>query len=282
MNYTHSFHAGNFADVFKHTLLARLILALQKKDAAFRLLDTHAGEGLYDLSGAAAARTCEWRNGIGRFAEGRLSKEAVQLLAPYLDAVGPLNAEGRPVLYPGSPALAQALLRPQDRMICCELHPGAHRALVENLGRDRRVKAILIDGYTGLKAYLPPVERRGLVLVDPPFEARDEFGRMGDAVLTAWRKWRTGVYALWYPLKDAQAAAAQGERLVAAGVANVLRLVLRVRAPRPDAPLAATGMLVLNAPFGFENEARMLLPELAGLLAQGPGAQAEVESLARS
>ena len=282
MNYSHSFHAGNFADVFKHALLARLILALQRKEAAFRLLDTHAGEGLYDLAADAAERTGEWRNGIGRFAHSRLSPDTRRLLTPYLDAVGPLDAAGRPSLYPGSPALAQALLRPQDRMICCELHPQAQRALAENLGRDRRVKAILIDGYTGLKAYLPPVERRGLVLVDPPFEARDEFARMGEAVLTAWRKWRTGVYALWYPLKDAQAAAAQGERLVAAGVANVLRLVRRVRAPRPDAPLAATGMLVLNAPFGFEDEARMLLPELAGLLAQGPGAQAEIESLARS
>ena len=282
MNYSHSFHAGNFADVFKHVLLTRLVLALQRKESAFRLLDTHAGEGLYDLAGEASGRTGEWRDGIGRFVNAKLSSESVRLLAPYLDAVGPLDAAGRPSLYPGSPVLAQTLLRPQDRMIFCELHPKAYRALAENLGRDKRAKAILIDGYTGLKAYLPPVERRGLVLVDPPFESRDEFARMGEAVLTAWRKWRTGVYALWHPVKDAHAATALGESMVAAGVANVLRLHLQVREPRPDSPLAATGLLVLNAPFGFEDEARALLPELAGVLAQGPGANARIESLARS
>jgi 23S rRNA (adenine2030-N6)-methyltransferase len=282
LNYSHSFHAGNFADVFKHALLTRLVLALQRKDSALRLLDTHAGEGLYDLAGEASGRTGEWRDGIGRFSNAKLSSESARLLAPYLDAVGPLDAAGRPSLYPGSPILAQTLLRPQDRMIFCELHPKAHRALAENLGRDKRAKAILIDGYTGLKAYLPPVERRGLVLIDPPFEARDEFARMGEAVLTAWRKWRTGVYALWHPVKDARAATALGESMVAAGVANVLRLHLQVREPRPDSPLAATGLLVLNAPFGFEDEARALLPELAGLLAQGPGAEARIESLARS
>lgn len=282
LNYSHSFHAGNFADVFKHALLTRLILALQRKDAAFRLIDTHAGEGLYDLAGEAAARTGEWRDGIGRFANAKLSPETARLLAPYLEAVGPLDAAGRPTLYPGSPALAQALLRSQDRMIICELHPKAHRALTENLGRDRRAKAMLIDGYVGLKAFLPPVERRGVVLIDPPFEDRDEFVRMGEAALAAWRKWRTGVYALWHPIKDARAAAALGEAFVAAGVANVLQLQLQVRAPRPDAPLSATGLVVLNAPFGFEDEAEALLPELAQLLAQGPGAGARIEILARS
>lgn len=282
MNYSHAFHAGNFADVFKHALLTRLIVALQRKDTAFRFIDTHAGSGLYDLGEDAAARTGEWRGGIGRFAGVALPADVADLLAPWLGVVGPLDAAGRPSLYPGSPVLAQTLLRPQDRMIFCELHPATHRRLTENIGRDKRAKAIHIDGYIGLKAYVPPVERRGLVLIDPPFEARDEFERMGDAALAAWRKWPTGVYALWYPLKDARAAADLSTRLLAAGVKSALRLSLQVASPAPDGPLVATGLLLINPPYGFADEARRLLPFLAETLARGAGAAATVELLAEA
>lgn len=282
MNYSHAFHAGNFADVFKHALLCRLILALQRKDTAFRFIDTHAGAGLYDLTEEAAARTGEWRGGVGRFAGASLSPAAASLLAPYLDLVGPLDAQGRPSLYPGSPVLAQSLLRPQDRMIFCEMHPPTHRLLAENIGRDKRAKAILIDGYTGLKAYVPPVERRGLVLIDPPFEQRDEFEQMAAATLAAWRKWPTGVYALWYPIKDARAVAALSAGLLAAGVRSALRLSLQVETPQPDGPLAATGLLLVNPPFGFADEARALLPPLAELMARGAGASARIEVLAEA
>ena len=268
--------------MFKHALLTRLILALRRKDSPFRIIDTHAGSGLYDLSGDAAGRTGEWREGIARFHDAALTAEARALLAPWLDIIGPLDAEGRPSLYPGSPILAQALLRPQDRMICCELHPRAYAELAAALGRDRNAKAILIDGYTALKAFVPPRERRGLVLIDPPFERRDEFDRMAEAALAAWRKWKTGIYALWYPLKDERAAAALAGRLLAAGVASLLDLRLQVEHPRADGPLAATGLLVMNPPWGFDAEARALLPELARWLARGPGAKASVEILVSS
>lgn len=279
MNYAHDYHAGNFADVFKHALLTRLLLALQRKETPFRVIDTHAGAGFYDLAGEAASRTGEWREGIGRLRAARFSPAAADLLRPWLDAVGPLG-DGPPAFYPGSPVLAQQLLRRQDRMIFCELHPKTYAALAENIGRDKRAKTIHIDGYTGLKAYVPPVERRGVVLIDPPFESRDEFTAMGAATLAAWRKWKTGIYALWHPLKDIRAADRLAASLLEAGVDSLLQLRLQVETPRPDAPLAATGLLIVNPPFGFAEEAKILLPELAAALAQGAGASASIEVLA--
>ena len=177
MNYRHAFHAGNFADVFKHVILTRILLYLTRKDGAFRVIDTHAGDGVYDLSAAAAEKTAEWRNGIGRLVAGdappRGRKRSLNLISRM---VLPLLA-GDPPLYPGSPALACRLLRPQDRMIFCDAHPDVVAALKAQpeIGRDRRVKIVEIDGFTALKAFVPPIERRGLVLVDPPFEQKCEF-----------------------------------------------------------------------------------------------------------
>jgi len=163
MNYRHAFHAGNFADVFKHVLLARILAYLMRKDAALRYIDTHAGVGFYDLGEARAERTGEWRGGIGRLAAALpgASPQLAGLLQPYLDCLGPLDGEGRPNLYPGSPAIAQAMLRKQDRLTLCELHADDVRALAANIGRDKRAKVVAIDGYVALNAYVPPRERRG-------------------------------------------------------------------------------------------------------------------------
>lgn len=264
MNYRHAFHAGNFADVFKHALLTRILVYLTRKDAALRYLDTHAGVGRYDLAGDEASRTGEWREGIGRIIGADAPAPVADLLAPWLEAVGPCDAEGRPLSYPGSPALAQKLLRRQDRLTLCELHPQDHESLVANMGRDRRVKALRIDGYMALRAYVPPVERRGLVLVDPPFESVDEFDRLADATLAAWRKWPTGVYALWHPAKDADAVAGLHRRLKEAGVTRLLRLELRVARPALDGRLVSTGLAIINPPHVLAGEARVLLPWLAG------------------
>ena len=172
MNYRHAFHAGNFADVFKHAMLSRILAYLMRKDAPLRYLDTHAGVGRYDLSGDEASRTGEWREGIARVVNAQKPADVAALLAPWLEVVGACDAEGKPQTYPGSPALAQAMLRPQDRLTLCELHPADSETLRRAMGRDLRVKALHIDGYMALNAYVPPVERRGLVLVDPPFEIR--------------------------------------------------------------------------------------------------------------
>ena len=268
MNYRHDFHAGNFADVFKHAILTRILLYLTRKPAPFRFLDTHAGSGRYDLGGAEAACTGEWRDGVGRVDPAAMSEPARALLAPYWALVGSAARGAAP--YPGSPALALALLRPGDRMLFCDLHPAALGALKRCIGRDRRAKAVSLDGYAGLHAFLPPVERRGLVLVDPPFEAEGEFAAMAEALVAAWRKWREGVFVAWYPVKDRRGPELLAARLREAG-APTLRLELHVAPPAVDGRLAANGLLVLNPPFVLQAEASCLLPELARQLGSGRG-----------
>lgn len=281
MNYRHAFHAGNFADVFKHAILARILDYMMRKDAPLRYLDTHAGIGRYDLSGDEASRTGEWRDGIARVAAAKRAPEIDALLAPWLAAVGPCDGEGKPAVYPGSPALAQAMLRPQDRLTLCELHPQdaltLRRAMVRQTGRDERLKVLELDGYMALNAYVPPVERRGLVLVDPPFEAVDEFDRLAKAFGAAFAKWPTGTYALWHPVKDGQVVDRFYRRLAEAGAGKLLRLELSVARPAPEGRLVSNGLAVVNPPFVLADEARLLLPWLAGVLAQGPGAGCRVD-----
>lgn len=278
MNYRHAFHAGNFADVFKHALLARVLDYLMRKDSALRYLDTHAGVGRYDLSADEALRTGEWRDGIARVVKADKPPEIAALLAPWLAAIGPCDADGKPATYPGSPALAQSMLRPQDRLTLCELHPQDSDALRRAMGRDARIKTLRIDGYTALNAYVPPVERRGLVLVDPPFEAADEFERLARAFAAAYAKWPTGVYALWHPVKDGKTVDRFHRALAAAGADRILRLELAVAAPSPEGRLVASGLAIVNPPFVLAQEARILLPWLAGVLAQGPGGGARIEA----
>lgn len=268
MNYRHDFHAGNFADVFKHIILTRVLLHLGLKPAAFRYIETHAGSGVYDLSGPQAARTAEWRGGIGRLALSELAAGARELIEPYLQIAAHL-LDLDPPRYPGSPAIARALLRRQDKMLLCELHPQAWRALKANVGFDARAKLIEIDGYVGLNAFIPPIERRGLVLIDPPFEATDEFGRLAGAIEAAWRKWATGVYVAWYPVKDVEQAASFARSLARSGVKPLLRLELQIDAVQPRGPLSRSGLIIVNPPFSLEAEARLILPSLSQCLAVG-------------
>ena len=268
MNYRHDFHAGNFADVFKHAILTRILLYLMRKPAAFRFIDTHAGSGRYDLDSAEAGRTQEWRGGIGRLGLDTMDEAVRDLLAPYLDIVGAAAmGEG---FYPGSPALALALMRPVDRMLFCDLHPDALEALKTTVGRDRRAKVVAIDGYAGLNAFLPPVERRGLVLIDPPFEKDDEFERLADGLIAAWRKWRDGVFMAWHPIKSRRGVELLVRRLGEAGV-TALRLEFQIDDPGPTRKLASNGLVIINPPFALEQEVACLLPALVRLLASGHG-----------
>jgi 23S rRNA (adenine2030-N6)-methyltransferase len=271
MNYRHAFHAGNFADVFKHVVLVRLLRYLCEKDTALFYLDTHAGPGVYDLADERASRTGEWRNGIARLAAPIEAPAVKELLAPYLTLVGPIAADGKPDLYPGSPKLAQRLLRRQDRLTVCELHPDDAAALSANFSRDPRVKVLAIDGYTALKAFVPPKERRGLVFIDPPFESPAEFDQMTDHIRIAQRKWATGVYAVWYPIKNNRQAEEFARSLINANKPRrMLRLCLDVGNSdnRPGA-LTACAIIIINPPFPLEREAAILLPFLATRLAQG-------------
>jgi len=266
MNYRHAFHAGNFADVVKHTILTRILAYLMRKDAPLRVIDTHAGVGLYDLRGAAAEKTGEWVEGIGRLVERDLPKSAQALLAPYLDAVRAQNRDGDLRFYPGSPLITRQMLRQQDRLMALELHPVDVEALRENFAGDFQVRVTHIDGWQALGTHLPPKEKRGLVLIDPPFEERNEFERMAQNLIKAHKRWPTGLYALWYPIKDAEDVDKFVAMLQASGIPKTLKLELTIRQPSEPPRLHGTGMIVINPPFVLEEEMRVLMPVLAEVL----------------
>jgi 23S rRNA (adenine2030-N6)-methyltransferase len=267
MNYRHAYHAGNFADVVKHTVLTRVLMHLRDKPAAFRVIDTHAGAGLYDLAGVEAGKTGEWRSGIGRIIGASIDEPVRALLAPYLDVVAACNPGGGLSRYPGSPALAQALLRPQDRLVACELEPQAAAALHRVLRGDNRAKAVTIDGWTALNAYVPPMERRGLVLIDPPYERPGEFGRLAQGLADAHRKWATGIYLFWYPIKDMVETATFARKLMRLGLAKMLRAELTIQARADDGGLRGSGLIIVNPPWTLHDELKLLLPALQQTLA---------------
>jgi 23S rRNA (adenine2030-N6)-methyltransferase len=266
MNYRHAYHAGNFAEVLKHAVLARVVAHLREKPAAFRVLDTHAGAGLTDLAGPEASRTGEWRDGISRLRDASLDHRVRALLAPYLAAIDVFNPGNRLVAYPGSPALVRCWLRPQDRLLACELEPGAAGALGRLMRGDARVKVVTVDGWNALGAYLPPKERRGAVLIDPPFEQPNEYARLADGLVRAHRKWATGAFVGWYPIKDRRDSDAFERKLARTGIPKMLRAELSIAPDRAAPRLAGAGLIVINPPWTLEAELALLLPALAGVL----------------
>ncbi|MDR3375409.1 MAG: 23S rRNA (adenine(2030)-N(6))-methyltransferase RlmJ [Ancalomicrobiaceae bacterium] len=281
MNYRHAYHAGNFADVFKHATLARTVLLLQKKDAAFRYVDTHAGPGLYDLTAPGPAKSGEWRDGIGRLLASNARSDLADLLQPYFDAISfasetPVSTGHMPRRYPGSPAIVRYLARRQDRLTLTELHPEERIDLAALYAGDIQVKVIELDGWLALKSFLPPKERRGLILIDPPFEEEGEFDRCLEGLVEAHQRFSTGVYMLWYPIKDARQVRRFKDRLAASGIRKILSADLAVRAPTADGRLAASGLIVINPPYTLDDEIRRLVSGLVKALTQGPGAGGEV------
>lgn len=267
MNYRHAFHAGNFADVVKHIILTRILAYLMRKDAAFRVIDTHAGVGLYDLLGDEAGRTAEWREGIARLMAAQLPEPAAGLVAPYLAAITAQNPDGQLRYYPGSPYITRHMLRDQDRLMALELHPADAQALRENFAGDFQTRVTELDGWAAMGTHLPPKEKRGLVLVDPPFEIKGEFERMTQALVRAHARWPGGTYAFWYPIKDPRDVQSYVKALRATSIAKILRLELTIRQPSTPPRLHGTGMVVVNPPFVLEEEMHTLLPILAELLA---------------
>ena len=266
MNYRHAFHAGSFADVFKHAVLCRILDYLRGKPAAFRVIDTHAGAGLYDLSGDEASRGGEWQHGIALLRAAKLPGKVAALLKSYLDVVNALNERDRLKVYPGSPALARAWLRPQDRLIACELEPKEARALANQLCGDTRIKTLQIDGWTALSAYVPPKERRGVVLVDPPFEQDSDYVRLARGLAEAHRKWATGIFALWYPIKGRTEPDALAKSIRRLGIGKVLRAELTVAPLSDPSRLNGSGLILVNPPWTLEAELSTLLPVLAKTL----------------
>jgi 23S rRNA (adenine2030-N6)-methyltransferase len=270
MNYRHAFHAGNFADVMKHITLVRLIEYLKLKAGAFRVIDTHAGIGRYSLTGEEAKRSPEWQDGIAKLIKATLPPKAAELIKPYLDIVGDINRNGALARYPGSPLIARKLFRPQDRLSALELHPADYRKLRDQFVDDVQVRVTELDGWLALGAYVPPKEKRGLVLIDPPFEEPGEFTRLVDGLMKAHKKWATGLYALWYPLKEPREVNAFIADLKATGIAKMLRAELLV-APALAGTFYGSGLILVNPPFTLEGELNIILPALGAVLAQGRG-----------
>ncbi|MBY5611152.1 23S rRNA (adenine(2030)-N(6))-methyltransferase RlmJ [Rhizobium leguminosarum] len=268
MNYRHIYHAGNFADVLKHVVLTRLIRYMQKKDGGFRVLDTHAGIGLYDLSLEEAQKTGEWLDGIGKLMEADLGPQVSELLEPYLSAIRELNPEGGIRFYPGSPKLARMLFRPQDRLSAMELHPEDYVRLHRLFEGDHHSRITELDGWLALGAHLPPKEKRGIVLVDPPFEEEDEYQRLAEGLEKAYRRFPGGTYCLWYPLKKGAPIKEFHERLQALDIPKMLCAELAVRSDRGITGLTGSGLVIVNPPFTLKDELHQLLPALKDHLAQ--------------
>jgi 23S rRNA (adenine2030-N6)-methyltransferase len=257
MNYRHGYHAGNFADVIKHIALIAILTHLKKKDAPFAVIDTHGGRGLYDLAGAEARKTGEAANGIRRLRD--LAGPLPPALGAYLDLVGQGTS------YPGSPLIAARLLRPIDRLVAIEKQPEEAAALRTVLAPWRKAVVEEADGYARLPKLLPPPERRGLILIDPPFEAVDEFAQLAAALRAAWRRFVTGIYLIWYPIKAKGAAEAFVGEALTTGVGAALTIEIAVAAlSAPDGreKLSRTGLLVLNPPYGFAEEMAVILKRL--------------------
>ncbi|MCA3560523.1 MAG: 23S rRNA (adenine(2030)-N(6))-methyltransferase RlmJ [Aestuariivirga sp.] len=275
MNYRHAYHAGNHADVLKHVVLARVIAHMKKKDKPFRVIDAHAGAGVYDLAGIEAGKTGEWEGGIGKLAEP-FSAEAEDLLKPYRHVIAALNPGGGLRYYPGSPELALRLMRPQDRLLANELHPQDAVALERQYLHDPRCDVTAMDAETCLKARLPPPERRGVILIDPPYEAKNEAEKALRMLAHGLRRFAQGVFLLWYPLK----ADCTAETILAAvaemGVPATLKAELRVREAFAAGGLAGSGLAILNAPWKLDEELRLLAPALAERLGLGDWGRATV------
>ncbi|HEY4128866.1 MAG TPA: 23S rRNA (adenine(2030)-N(6))-methyltransferase RlmJ [Gammaproteobacteria bacterium] len=265
MNYRHGFHAGNFADVVKHSLLTMLLEALNRKPAPWAYLDTHAGAGAYDLLSEAAQRTGEAQGGIARLWKdrGRLPAAAEKLCILVAELNPGLAPAELPRVYPGSPRVAAAMARAQDRLYLAELHPEEAYLLRGEFQRNKAVAVHERDGYEMLKALTPPKERRGLVLMDPPYEKSDEFEMAAGALIAAYRHWSTGVYALWYPIKDDSARRRFLRRLEQSGLRKILLTELYLP---PQEGLSGTGLLVVNPPWQMDTEARDCLEALAPIL----------------
>jgi 23S rRNA (adenine2030-N6)-methyltransferase len=279
MNYRHAYHAGNFADVLKHAALVAVLSHLRKKDTPFAVIDAHAGRGIYDLTSVEAQKTREAEGGAVRLLAQTGLPDPLRLYCEIVRGFG----EG---LYPGSPLIAAKLLRPQDRLVAIEQHPDEFAGLAAALAGIKRARAVHGNFRRKLRRLLPPPERRGVVLIDPPYEAEDEFVAATHELIAGWRRFGTGIYLLWYPAKHRAAVDASAGELLSAGVSSLLRVDLDVggetapREPGRAPPMTATGLLVVNPPFGFVETMNAALPTLTSLLERGEDASSSLTVLA--
>jgi 23S rRNA (adenine2030-N6)-methyltransferase len=283
MNYRHAYHAGNFADVLKHAVLALVIDYLKKKEAPFRIIDTHAGCGRYALDAPEPLKTREWVGGIGRLLGAGatpLPPDVGELLAPYLDAVRAHNPDGGLSVYPGSPLIARELIRPQDRLVANELHPEDVERLKGALRRDRRAKVLCLDAWIALKSLLPPKERRGIILIDPPFEAEDEISRLAEGLEVGLRRFGSGVFIAWFPIKEPTAARRLLSSIKQLEVEQTLFVELSLGgASQPEGRLQGCGLIIINPPYVLEGQLAAVMPALARRFGDGRGSRFRTEAV---
>ena len=277
LSYRHSYHAGNFADVVKHVVMVALLQAITRKPTPCYVHDTHAGCGVYALDSIEALRGREFDDGIGRIWQKR---EAPPVVQDYLEVVREWNPGlPAPRLYPGSPAIAQALLRRQDRLLLTELHPQDHAELVRHFDSDKRIHIHKQDAYQGLKAYLPPPEKRGLVLIDPPYERKDEYERVVAGLKMAYARWRNGVYAIWYPLMSPGLQTRLLAACVATGIRKQLHAEFQISPFSQDKNFVGCGVIVVNPPWQVDTTIENALQWLSAPLQQHDEASSRVSWL---
>jgi len=275
MNYRHAFHVGNFADVFKHIILSRIIVYMQRKEKAFRIYDTHSGPGFYDLSSTESGKTNEWQDGFGKIQKAYVPENLKKIVAPWLEAVEAAT-DG---YYPGSPKISRHLMRKQDRLSLYELHPEDFLSLKDLFSNDYQSKVFNLDGWLATGAHLPPKEGRGLMLIDPPFEDGHDFDRMIDAMEKARKRWSGGTMALWYPVKNRFHTDEWLGTLKSLQFPDTLNAEIYIREPRPASSLNGCGMVIVNPPFTLEKELKHLLPWLADVMSQGKGFGHRIQKL---
>lgn len=267
LSYRHSFHAGNFADVIKHIVLVEILEHLLQKDAPFDYIDTHAGAGLYDLRSSQAQKLEDHSGGIAK-----LMPEQFPELARYFDCVKAVNKSEKLLFYPGSPSIAVQLLRTQDRAWLYELHPQDCKLLTDTMKNRKKVKVSREDGLKGMLASLPPASRRGLVLIDPSYELKNEYEQVLNAVVKAYKKFSTGVYAIWYPVVERRRIDLFERKLNQTGIKNVQRFELAVSADSSGRGMTASGMIVINPPWKLFSKMSEILPRLVQALSDDESA----------
>ncbi len=273
MNYRHAFHAGNHADVLKHSVLARIIDLLRVKDKPFAFLDAHAGIGHYDLESEQALKTGEWQSGIGKM-DGSFSDDVEAVLAPYRSVILKMNSNGGARNYPGSPKLVLDLLRKTDRLIANELHPEDLQTLRYNIGQDQRVQISQLDAGLAVKSQLPFKERRGVILLDAPFEVLDETDRIVRTLELGHKRFSTGVFVVWYPVTTDEFATKFIDAIRDLAFPNMLHVELRVKTALVRGGLSGSGLVIINPPWNLEPDLQVLMPALAerlGIEGRGHG-----------
>ncbi|MGH1370769.1 MAG: 23S rRNA (adenine(2030)-N(6))-methyltransferase RlmJ [Cellvibrionaceae bacterium] len=274
LSYRHSFHAGNFADVIKHIVLIEILESLRKKDKPFEYVDTHSGAGLFNLKSNDALKLEEHNTGIGK-----LDAKQFPELQSYFDVVDACSTSAKTSVYPGSPAIAQHYLRPQDRGWMFELHPKDFQSLSRNMKKSKKIRVTCDDGLKGLVSLLPLTSRRGLILIDPSYEVKSEYDQVIKALESAYQRFSTGIYAIWYPVVDRNTIERMEAKLIRSGIKNIQRFELGISPDSQERGMTSSGMFVINPPWKLKETLSALLPKLAQTLKQDGPLQFKCDTL---